>query len=122
MTAIVERLRGANPDDATVQTALATGETLLKAKRYSEAADIFSSVLARRPNDSVALYGAALALFNLRRAAEAEPLAKAAADHLLARSVEREKLASHANSAFVQPMPSCFRRLSRQSEVTTRRR
>jgi protein O-GlcNAc transferase len=80
---IVERLREGNVDAPTVEAALATGQTLLKARRYSEAADVFRSVLARRPNEHVAQYGAALALFNLRRPAEAEPLAKAAADHLL---------------------------------------
>ena len=90
VTAIVERLRGANPNDAAVQAALATGEALLKAKRYSEAADVFSSVLAGRPNEPMALYGAALALFNLRRPAEAEALAKAAADHLVREASARK--------------------------------
>jgi tetratricopeptide (TPR) repeat protein len=91
VAAIVERLRGPNVDNPTVQAALATGQTLLKAKRYSEAADVFRSVLARRPDESMALYGAALALFNLRRPDEAEPLAKAAADRLL-REVSTRKV------------------------------
>jgi tetratricopeptide (TPR) repeat protein len=93
VAAIVERLRGANLDSHTVQAALATGQTLLKARRYGEAADVFRSVLARRPDEPAALYGAALALFNLRRPAEAEPLAKAAADRLL-REVSRRNVAA----------------------------
>src|SRR5688572_17365739 len=51
VAAIVERLRGANLDNPTVQAALASGQRLLKAKRYSEAADVFRSVLARRPDE-----------------------------------------------------------------------
>jgi tetratricopeptide (TPR) repeat protein len=80
---IVERLRSANVDGPTLQAALSTGETLLKLKRYGEAAEVFRSALAKQPNDSRALYGAALALFNLREASEAEPLALAAANNLL---------------------------------------
>ncbi len=80
---IVEKLRGANVDGPTLQAALSTGEALLKLKRYSEAAEVFRSALAKQPKESRALYGGALALFNLREASEAEPLARAAADHLL---------------------------------------
>lgn len=83
VAAIVQRLSGTHQDDDTVQAALATGETLFKTRRYDEAVAIFHSVLARRPKDARALYGAALALFNLRRPVEAEPLAKAAADLLM---------------------------------------
>lgn len=88
---IVERVWGTDINDPSVQDALETGEALLKAKRYDEAADVFRSVLASRPNEPRALYGAALALFNLRRPAEAEPLAKAAAD-LLVREVSMRKV------------------------------
>ncbi|HYJ89355.1 MAG TPA: tetratricopeptide repeat protein [Pyrinomonadaceae bacterium] len=91
VAATVERLREGNVDAPTVEAALVTGQTLLRARRYGEAVDVFNSVLALRPQEPRALYGAALALFNLRRPAEAEPLAKAAADHLL-REVSTRKV------------------------------
>ncbi len=80
---IVGLLRSSNVDGPTLQAALATGETLLKLKRYGEAAEVFRSALVKQPNDSKALYGAALALFNLRDTSEAELLARAAANNLL---------------------------------------
>jgi len=88
---LVRRLNGEHLDDETVQAALATGETLLKTRRYDEAVAIFNPVVARRPKDDRALYGVALALFSLRRPTEAEPLAKAAA-YLLMLEVSARKV------------------------------
>lgn len=82
VAAIVERVRGGQGTSAGLQDALATGEMLLKEKRYGDAVEIFQSVLERSSSETRALYGAALALFNLGKPAEAEPLAKAAADIL----------------------------------------
>lgn len=82
VAAIVERVRRGQWASSTLQDALATGDLLLKEKRYADAAEIFQSVLGRTSNDTRALYGASLALFNLGKSAEAEPLAKAAADIL----------------------------------------
>jgi tetratricopeptide (TPR) repeat protein len=82
--AILRRMRAGPVPDAGLQQATAIGEQLLKEKRYGEAADIFRSILEKKANDSRSLYGGALALFNLGRAAEAEPLIKTLAEGLVA--------------------------------------
>jgi tetratricopeptide (TPR) repeat protein len=82
VAAILERVRGGQGTGANLQNALATGDLLLKEKRYADAAEIFQSVLESSSSETRALYGAALALFNLGNPTEAEPLAKTAADIL----------------------------------------
>jgi Flp pilus assembly protein TadD len=63
---------------------VAEGYALVAAGRFAEAAALFRALVAERPGDPSALYGAALAFFNAGRAAEAEPLAQRAADGWLA--------------------------------------
>lgn len=73
-----ERLRSASADDAAISDAVALGQSLINEKRFAEASELFSVVLEKNPTHPTALYGAALTTFNLGKAAEAEPLARAA--------------------------------------------
>ena len=80
---LLSKLREA-PTDAGVQTeARALGIELLRVTRYEEAAALFVALRDAAPEDPAALYGGALALFNLRRIAEAEVWARAAVDRSL---------------------------------------
>jgi Flp pilus assembly protein TadD len=63
---------------------VAEGYALIAGGRFAEAAAHFRTLVGRRPGHAPALYGAALAAFNAGRAAEAEPLARRAADAWLA--------------------------------------
>jgi Flp pilus assembly protein TadD len=80
---LIERVRAAAPDDATFASAVEEGRRLIAAGRFREAAELFAALVERRPRDAAALYGAALAFFNSGRRAEAEPLARTAADEAL---------------------------------------
>jgi Flp pilus assembly protein TadD len=80
----IERLRTAPFDDDGFAQAVSLGFALLGEGRFGEAAELFGALAARRPHDPTALYGAALAVFNLGRAAEAEPLARRAVEAALA--------------------------------------
>jgi len=80
VVAMLARLRAASADEQPYADAIALGQKLLVAKRYSEAYELFTAFLDKWPREAAALYGAALAAFNLGHAAEAEPLARAAAD------------------------------------------
>jgi tetratricopeptide (TPR) repeat protein len=74
------RVRAATTDAAqTTDEAFNTGYALLAAARWADALTLFDALLEKQPRSAAALYGAALANFNLRRVAEAEPLAQAAA-------------------------------------------
>lgn len=77
-------VRAGSLDDAGFNEARALGFELVRAARFEEAAALFGALAARRPNDAATLYGAALAAFNAKRAAEAEPLARRAAEAALA--------------------------------------
>jgi tetratricopeptide (TPR) repeat protein len=77
---VVEQARSAPLADDAYAQALALGYALFNEGRYSEAAELFGALVARKPRDSSALYGAALATFNAGRAAEAEPLARRAVE------------------------------------------
>lgn len=80
---LVAKLREA-PTDAGVQNeARALGIELLRGTRYEEAATLFVALRDAAPADPAVLYGGALALFNLRRIAEAEVWARAAVDKSL---------------------------------------
>lgn len=81
----VSRVKTAAPGDTASLHAIALGEKLLIEQRYSEAYELFSALLDKLPREPTVLYGAALATFNLGRAAEAEPLARAASEIYLAR-------------------------------------
>jgi protein O-GlcNAc transferase len=95
---IVVRVRAARADDALLTQASAIAFALIGAGRYAEALSLFEALREKQPRDPSALYGVALATFNLRRVAEAEPRARDAADAALAR------IASNA------PDPSVLRR------------
>lgn len=83
LNVLVAKLRKA-PTDAGVQNeARALGIELLRGTRYEEAATLFVALRDAAPADPAALYGGALALFNLRRIAEAEVWARAAVDKSL---------------------------------------
>jgi tetratricopeptide (TPR) repeat protein len=82
VVAMVARLRAAAADELAYADAIALGQKLLVAKRYAEADELFKAFLDKWPEEPAALYGAALAAFNLGRAAEAERLARAAAEGL----------------------------------------
>jgi tetratricopeptide (TPR) repeat protein len=60
--------------------ARAVGYVLVREGRFAEAAELFTALAAQKPRDAASLYGAALATFNAGRAADAEPLARRAAD------------------------------------------
>ena len=81
---LVARARAGSLDDAGFAEARALGFELIRAARFEEAAALFGALAARRPNDAATLYGAALAAFNAKHAAEAEPLARRAAEAALA--------------------------------------
>jgi Flp pilus assembly protein TadD len=51
--------------------------------RFAEASELFAAVLQKTPRDGLALYGAALAAFNLNRLNDAESLAGSAVEVLL---------------------------------------
>jgi tetratricopeptide (TPR) repeat protein len=82
VVAMVARLRAASAHESEYADAIALGQKLLVARRYAEADEVFKAFLDKWPHEPAALYGAALAAFNLGRAAEAEPLARAAAEAL----------------------------------------
>ena len=76
LSALVEQVR-ANPSNAAkMAEARAVGFELLRARRYEEAVEVFDAVVDGVPGDGVALYGGAVALFNLRRLEEAERVAR----------------------------------------------
>ena len=77
---LVSRVRGGPLDDADFAQARDLGYALIRAARFDEAAALFGALVERRPNEAATLYGAALAAFNAKRAGEAEPLARRAAE------------------------------------------
>ena len=77
---LVARLREVPTDSGVQNEARALGIELLRLTRYEEAAALFVGLRDAEPADAVALYGGALALFNLRRIPEAEAWARAAVD------------------------------------------
>jgi tetratricopeptide (TPR) repeat protein len=82
VVAMLARVRAATADEQPYADAIALGQKLLVARRYGEAYELFTAFLDKWPRESAALYGAALAAFNLGHPAEAEPLARAAAEDL----------------------------------------
>jgi tetratricopeptide (TPR) repeat protein len=80
----VERARREAFGEEEFARARAVGYALVREGRFAEAAELFAALAAQRPRDAAALYGAALATFNAGRPADAEPLARRAADAALA--------------------------------------
>jgi tetratricopeptide (TPR) repeat protein len=81
---LVERARRGSLGAEEFAGALSVGYALVAARRFKEAAELFDALVLARPSDRAALYGAALATFNDGRAADAEPLARRAAESALA--------------------------------------
>ena len=82
----IELARRGTLGDEEFARARAVGYALVREGRFAEAAELLAALAAQRPRDDAALYGAALATFNAGRPADAEPLARRAADAALARS------------------------------------
>ena len=80
---LVARVREATPEGVAALNAIPVARKLLAAQRYSEADELFEALLEKLPREPALLYGAALAKFNLDRAAAGEPLVRSAADVLL---------------------------------------
>lgn len=78
--AMIARVEDAPASAPASADAISLGQRLLIERRYPQAAQLFAALLRKWPRQPVALYGAALSAFNLGRAAEAEPLVRAAAD------------------------------------------
>ena len=81
---MVTRVRAASADEVASADAIALGQRLLIEQRYREAYELFAALLEKLPREPAALYGAALAAFNLGQPADAEPLVRAAAEIYLA--------------------------------------
>ena len=79
----VEQARSAGITDEGFAEALAVAYALVTANRFDEAAQLFVTLAERRPRDTAALYGAALATFNSGRVPQAEPLARRAVEGAL---------------------------------------
>ena len=80
LAALTRRLRATPADAEALKEARDFGFELLRAGSFAEAALVFEMIREAAPTDQPALYGGALALFNLRRYDEAEILARTAAD------------------------------------------
>lgn len=88
---ILTRVRESAPGGVTPLNAISVGERLLAQQRYGEADELFKALLEKLPYDPAVLYGAALARFNLNKAAEAEVFVRAAIDVLLAKGPDTSK-------------------------------
>jgi tetratricopeptide (TPR) repeat protein len=84
VTEMATRVRAASVGEPASRDAIALGQKLLIEQRYGEAYELFLALLDKWPREPVALYGAALASFNLGRPAEAEPLVRTASEIYLA--------------------------------------
>jgi tetratricopeptide (TPR) repeat protein len=83
VTQLIERVRAASSANLP-REAFAVAQRLLVERRYKEAYELFAALLEKLPGEPTALYGAALASFNVGRPTEAERLAQAAVDVYLA--------------------------------------
>ena len=69
---LIEHVRSSNHDQETISRGLGVGNILLKAKRYSEAVELFKALAENQSQNPMVIYGYALATFNTGKAAEAE--------------------------------------------------
>jgi tetratricopeptide (TPR) repeat protein len=83
VTQLAARVRGSSPGDPSLPQAVSLGQSLIEDRRFAEAAELFTAIIEKKPNDPAALYGAALAAFNLGRLAEAESLVRSAVQILV---------------------------------------
>jgi tetratricopeptide (TPR) repeat protein len=75
---VIDGVRAKPLNAGKIIEARAFGFRLLAVSRYEDAWAVFKAILDAQPQDGRAMYGGALALFNLRQIAEAEKLARAA--------------------------------------------
>jgi tetratricopeptide (TPR) repeat protein len=75
---IITQVRTATVSEDFLSQAAVVGGSLLREGRYPEAAELFSALAVKRPNDVEIIYAQALAVFNGGRANEAEPIAQQA--------------------------------------------
>lgn len=80
---IIAQVRSTKSTDASIAEAVSVGQALSREGRFNEAAQVFGAVLERTPRDARALYGAALAAFNLGQTADAQSLVRTAVEVLL---------------------------------------
>src|SRR5437667_12565562 len=80
---IAAQVRSAASGDSSIIQAVVVGQSLTREGRFAEADELFNAVLEKSPRNARALYGAALAAFNLGRTAQAESLARSTVDVLL---------------------------------------
>lgn len=74
----IEHLRAQPLDPMSIREARSVGFALLRSGTYDKALEIFRAVMSVQQEDYTSMYGAALALFNLRRLSEAEALVRVA--------------------------------------------
>jgi tetratricopeptide (TPR) repeat protein len=74
----IEHLRAQPLDPKSIGEARSVGFTLLRSGTYDKALEVFRAVMGVQKEDYTSMYGAALALFNLRRLSEAEALVRVA--------------------------------------------
>ena len=75
---VITEIKGASANEKTLSQAVAVGGNLLRERRYPEAAELFSALAVKMPNNIDVIYAQALAVFNGGRAREAEPIAERA--------------------------------------------
>lgn len=95
---LVERARRGALGAEEYARALAVGYALVGGGRFREAAELFDALVLLRPRERAALYGAALATFNAGRPADAEPLARRAAEVALAEGAAKGRESDAADA------------------------
>jgi len=98
LAAVIEQLRARPLDAAKIAAARDIGFALLSASRFEDAWSIFKAILDGAPQDERALYGGALALFNLRQLEASERLARAAYASVSGTSYESGPFTKGTNS------------------------
>ncbi|MFN2530954.1 MAG: tetratricopeptide repeat protein [Pyrinomonadaceae bacterium] len=74
---LIERVRSGS-DERVFAKAADIGGALLREEKFAQAADLFSVLAEKQPNNSLVIYSAALAAFNSGRVPEAEQFARKA--------------------------------------------
>jgi tetratricopeptide (TPR) repeat protein len=77
---LIRELRASPGDKGRLHAARVAGFRLVADSHFQDAWSTFSAILELSPLDQQSMYGGALALFNLRRVAEAKELARRALD------------------------------------------
>ena len=75
---VITEIKAPLVNEKKLAQAVAIGGELLRERRYPEAAELFSALAVRVPNNLEVIYAQALAVFNSRGAREAEPIAERA--------------------------------------------